>query len=57
MDNDKIFKRLEIINYNIDQQISQLRKEIDKKEIKIETLTDTKGPIYKLMEEINKDGK
>lgn len=57
MDNGKILKRLEIVVYTTDQKVDQLRKEIDTRETRIQTLLDTKEPIYKLMEEIGKDGK
>lgn len=55
-DKDKIMKRLETIAFNIDHQISELRKEISARTTKIETLMDTKGPIYKLIEDIDSDG-
>lgn len=55
MDNKEIVKRLDAISGGVDHEISQLRKEIDTLTTKIQTLMDTKGPIYKLTDDIVKD--
>lgn len=55
MDNKEIVKRLEAISGSVDHEISQLRKEIDTLTTKIQTLMDTKPPIYKLTDDIGKD--